>query len=282
LHKFEYHEPKTVEETCSLLQSYGNEAKLLAGGTDLLIKFRNGVIAPQQVVNIKKIPGMRDVSMAADGLHIGGAATMHDVEKLLAGFPEYQVLAEALHSVASCQIRNRATVAGNLCNASPAADVIPALAVLNASVIIAGLNGESQVLVTEFCTGPGKTVLTGGEWVTGILVPGISTQATGTYLKHSRRRMVDLATVGLAVLREGPDIRIALGAVGPTVIRARSAEEFLAEQGLDADTAPKAALLTAQAAAPIGDIRASREYRLHIVETLALRGLQFLQGGSAS
>ena len=282
MHKFEYHEPKTVDEACYLLQTYGSEAKLLAGGTDLLVKFRNGVIAPQQVVNIKKIPGIQDVFLNAGGLHIAAAATMNSVEKLLAESPEYQVLAQALHSVASCQIRNRATVAGNLCNASPAADVVPALAVLEASVIIAGPGGERQVLVEDFCTSPGKTVLTGGEWVVKILVPRVSSAASGMYLKHSRRRMVDLATVGLAVFQDGKAVRIALGAVGPTVIRAMAAEAFLLEHGVDEITAKKAALLTAQAAAPISDIRASREYRQHIVEILALRGLEHLRGGTGS
>lgn len=282
MHKFEYHEPKSVAETCSLLQTYGNEAKLLAGGTDLLIKFRNGSIAPQHVVNIKKIPGMQDVFMAADGLHIGGAATMHDVETVLEGYSRYRVLSQALHSVASCQIRNRATVAGNLCNASPAADAVPALAVLNATVIVTGPKGDRQVLAETFCAGPGRTVLTSGEWVTKILVPGVSETATGIYLKHSRRRMVDLATVGMAAFRDGLDVRIALGAVAPTVIRARAAETLLKELGLNEDTVRKAALLTAQAAAPISDIRASREYRLHIVEILAIRGLELLRGGSGS
>lgn len=282
MHKFEYHEPKTVEETCSLLQTFGNEAKLLAGGTDLLNKFRNGVLAPQQVVNIKKIPGIQDVVLDAYGLHIGAAANMNRVGKALADYPEWQVLAQALHSVASCQIRNRATVAGNLCNASPAADTVPALSVLKASVLIAGPKGERQVLAEDFCIGPGKTVLTGGEWVAKIVVPKVSPTAIGVYLKHSRRRMVDLATVGLAVFRDGRDIRIAFGAAGPTVIRARAAEELLLEQGLNDVTSRKAATLTAQAAAPIGDIRASREYRLHIVEVLAQRGLEHLRGGSAS
>ena len=281
MHKFAYHEPKTVGEACSLLQTYGNEAKILAGGTDLLIKFRNGVIAPQQVVNIKKIPGIGDVSLKNEELHIGAATTMSNVEKTLAEIPEYQVLAQALHSVASCQIRNRATIAGNLCNASPAADVVPALVVLGASVIIAGPEGERQVLAEAFCTAPGKTVLTGGEWVTKIIVPAVSAAAKGKYLKHSRRRMVDLATVGLALFREGLDIRIALGAVGPTVIRARAAEALLRETGLDETSAQKAALLTAQAAAPISDIRATREYRQHIVEILTLRGLNDLREGTA-
>ena len=282
MHKFEYHEPKTVEETCTLLRTYGSEAKLLAGGTDLLIKFRNGVIAPQQVVNIKKIPGIQDVSISAHGLQIGAAATMNSVEEALAEYPEWRVLAQALHSVASFQIRNRATVAGNLCNASPAADVVPALSVLEASVIIAGPKGERQVLAEEFCAGPGKTVLAGGEWVTKIVVPQASPTAVGAYLKHSRRKMVDLATVGLAVFQDGQTVRIALGAVGPTMIRARAAEALLLEFGLDETTARKAATLTAQAAAPISDIRACREYRLHIVEILTLRGLDMLRGGSLS
>jgi len=280
LHKFVYHEPRSIKETCRLLQDYGSEAKLLAGGTDLLVKFRNEVLTPQQVVNIKKIPGLKDVLLKKDGLHIGAAATMNDVEKVLSGLPAYRVLAEALHCVASCQIRNRATVVGNLCNASPAADSVPALAVLDAVVEIAGPGAFRLIAAADFCAAPGKTVLQPGEWVTGLKIPAVPSDAAGTYLKHSRRRMVDLATVGVALFQAGSTLRIALGAVAATVVRAKAAEELLQAEGMHEDSFIKAARLTAQSVAPITDIRASREYRLHIVEVLTLRGLRLLHGGA--
>ena len=279
MHNFAYHEPRSVEETCELLQNYGTEAKVLAGGTDLIVKFRSGSLQPQHVVNIKKIPGLREISYQADGLHIGAAATMNAVEKFAAEIPAYRVLAEALHCVASYQLRNLATVAGNLCNASPAADSVPALAVLDAAAEIAGPAGRRRVPVAGFCTGPGRTVLQPGEWVTGLKLPAYAPDSNGIYLKHSRRRMVDLATVGVAAFRSGGDVRIALAAVGPTVIRAEAAEELL-RAGLGDDTLAKAAHLAAQSVTPISDIRASRQYRLHIAEVLTLRALRHLQRGA--
>jgi carbon-monoxide dehydrogenase medium subunit len=269
----------SVNEACTLLRNYGDEARLLAGGTDLLVKFRKGVIQPQHVLNIKKIPGLDYIGFGPGGLEIGAAVTMYETEKFLAAYPQYQVLSQAIHSVASCQIRNRATVAGNVCNASPAADTVPALVVLSAVVKVRGVDGERCVPVGEFFAGPGKNVLQSGEMVTGLVIPAASPQAKGVYLKHSRRRMVDLATVGLAAWGENREIRIAMAAVAPTVVRALAAEALLAEAGLSRETAAKAAKLATMSAVPISDLRGSREYRLAMVEVLARRALEALCGG---
>ncbi|MDR3591718.1 MAG: xanthine dehydrogenase family protein subunit M [Negativicutes bacterium] len=279
MHKFEYHEPKAIADVISLLETYGDEAKILAGGTDLIVRFRKGSLEPQHIIDIKKIPGTDSVRFSEQGLEIGPAATMYDTEKYCSQFPEYQVLAQAIHSVASCQIRNRATVIGNVCNASPAADTLPALVVLDAQVRIAGSGGNRVVLLENFFAGPGKTVLAPGELVTGLLIPPFTAAARGVYLKHSRRRMVDLATVGLAAFSDSRTVRIALGAVAPTVIRAKAAELLLAEEGLTHETAAKAARMVPLSAAPITDIRASREYRLEMVAVLAERALQSLIRG---
>lgn len=281
MHNFVYHEPRTVEDACELLQAYGTEAKVLAGGTDLIVKFRSGALKPQHVVDIKKIPETQRLTYSAEGLHVGAAVSMNEAEALVRTLPAYRVLAEALHSVASYQIRNRATLAGNLCNASPAADTIPALAVLESSVEIAGPAGRRSVPVLAFCTGPGRTALLNGEWVTGLNIPALAPESYGVYLKHSRRRMVDLATVGAAVLHAGDEVRIALSAVAPTVVRVKAAEELLAK-GRSDENLKRAARLCAQSVAPISDIRASREYRLHIVEVLTLRALRLLQRGAES
>jgi aerobic carbon-monoxide dehydrogenase medium subunit len=276
MHKFEYYEPRTMGEVFSLLQAYGDQAKILAGGTDLLVKFRKGVIEPLHVVNIKKIPGLDHIGFGEKGLEIGPAVTMYQTEKFLAAYPEYQVLAQALHSVASCQIRNRATVVGNICNASPAADTAPALVTLSAIVKIHGIKGERCVPVEKFLAGPGKTVLASGEIVSGIVIPVMPKHALGIYLKHSRRRMVDLATVGLAAFYDGQTAKIAIGAVAPTVIRALTAEKLLEEKGLNGETVAEAAKLAAISAAPIRDVRGSREHRLVMVEVLAKRALEAL------
>jgi aerobic carbon-monoxide dehydrogenase medium subunit len=276
MHKFEYHEPRTMDEVFSLLQAYGDQAKILAGGTDLLVKFRKGVLEPQHVVNIKKIPGLDHIGFGEKGLEIGPAVTMYQTEKFLAAYPEYQVLAQALHSVASCQIRNRATVVGNICNASPAADTLPALFVLSAIVKIHGIKGEYCVPVDQFFAGPGKTVLGSGDMVGSVVVPVMPKHARGVYLKHSRRRMVDLATVGVAAFFDGRTTKIAMGAVAPTVIHALTAEKLLEEAGLNRKAAAKAAKLAAMSAVPISDIRSSREHRLAMVEVLTKRALEAL------
>jgi len=279
MHKFEYHEPKTISEASVLLQTYGDQAKILAGGTDLLIRFRRGVIEPQHVVNIKKIPGLDRIAISQEGIEIGAAVSMVETEKFLAGFPQYQVLAQAIHSVASCQIRNRATVAGNVCNASPAADTVPALVVLDAKVNIRGVQGDRCIAIENFFAGPGKTVLVSGEIVSSIVIPPAAETAAGVYLKQSRRRLVDLAIVGLAAFSDAQTVKIALGSVAPTVVRAQAAEQLLAQQGLNRTTALAAAKLTAMSAVPISDIRGSREYRLALVEVLAQRALLALCGG---
>ncbi|MDR3561634.1 MAG: xanthine dehydrogenase family protein subunit M [Negativicutes bacterium] len=279
MHKFEYHEPATIGEAAALLRTYGDQAKIMAGGTDLLVRFRKGVIQPQHVVNIKKIPGLDLIAAGKDGLMIGAAVSMYETERFLAGFPQYRVLSQAIHSVASCQIRNRATVAGNICNASPAADTLPALVVLGAQVGISGEQGDRWVAVENFFAGPGKTVLMSGEMVSGILLPPAPRDAKGIYLKQSRRPLVDLAIVGLAAFTDGSATKIALGSVAPTVVRAQAAEMLLAEKGLSRETALEAAKLTVMAATPISDIRGSRDYRLALVEVLAQRALLALCGG---
>lgn len=279
MHKFEYHQPGSVSEACTLLRNYGGEAKLLAGGTDLLVKFRKGMLQPQHVLDVKKIPGLDFIGFGPGGLEIGAAVTMYETEKFLSGYPQLQVLAQAIHSVASCQIRNRATVVGNVCNASPAADTVPALVVLAAVVKVRGVAGERCVPVAEFFAGPGKSVLQSGEMVTGLVIPAVSPQASGVYLKHSRRRFVDLATVGLAAWGQGREYKIAMAAVAPTVVRALAAEALLAEEGLSIATAAKAAKLAVMSAVPISDVRGSREYRLAMVEVLARRALEALCGG---
>lgn len=279
VHRFEYHEPSTVERACELLRTYGNEVKILAGGTDLLVRMREGTFAPQHIVNIKKIPALDLVGESGGGVEIGASVTLFDVEKTVQRFPRYGVLGQAIHTVGSCQIRHRATLAGNVCNASPAADSLPALSALEAVLKVAGPVGERFVPIGSFFAGPGRTVLQAGEMVVSVVLPAVSEDTTGVYIKHGRRSKVDLSTVGLAVVRSGKTFRISLGAVAPTVVRAAEAETYLNERGLSGGTFDKAVQLITQAAAPITDIRASREYRLDILSILSRRALAFIQEG---
>lgn len=273
MHSFEYYEPRSLQEAAELLLRHGDTAKILAGGTDLIVQIRNEVVQPQHVINIKTVPGLNRVTVSHEGVEVGASASMFAVEKALLEHPEYKVLREAIHTVACCQIRNRATLAGNICNASPAADTLPALYVLDAQVKIFGAGGERIVPVDKFMTGPRRTVLAKGEVVASILLPRFPETFRGVYIKKSRRPSVDLATVSVAACWDGKLAKIALGAVAPTVVRASEAENVIGSKGLNYVTAADAAKAAVSAANPISDLRGSREYRLLLVEALTERAL---------
>lgn len=273
MYEFEYHEPQSLAEATSLLAAYAETARVLAGGTDLIVQMRKGLLRPQHLINIKTIPGLDQITLNEDTIEIGAAVTLNAAEKFLAAYPEYDVLGQAIHSVASVQIRHRATLAGNICNASPAADTAPALVVLGADVKLHGTHGERLVPVEKFFAGPRKTVLLNGEVVSAIVLPKISPTAKGVYLRKARRPSVDLATVNVAVFSDESGYRIALGAVAPTVLRVRAAEQLLQDGGLSPAAAATAAGLCRQNAKPITDIRGSAAYRLELVEVLTQRAL---------
>lgn len=279
MHRFSYHEPNSTEEAVALLSGL-NDAKVLAGGTDLLVGMRKGVCMPANIVNIKKIRELSVVKKDSQTIEIGAAVTMFETEKVLEGRLEYQAFAQAIHSVASCQIRNRATVAGNLCNASPAADTATALVALGANVRILGSDGERILPVENLFIAPRCSALANDEVLTAVLLPSLP-GIRSTFLKKSRRPSVDLATVNVAAAWDGKAIRIALGAVAPTVIRAAQAEKYINQHGLCRDTAIEAAKLAQQSAKPISDLRGSKEYRLELVRVLTEQALTALAGGEA-
>lgn len=276
---FEYHEPQSLAEATSLLAAYGDAARVLAGGTDLLVQMRKGKQRPRHLLDIKTLPGLDQVSVTEDWVEIGAAVTLHEAEKALSACAGYRVLRQAMHSVASAQIRHRATLAGNICNASPAADTVPALAVLGAQVKVHGTHGDRLVPVEKFFAGPGRTVLLTGEVVSAVVLPRYGPEVRGWFLRKSRRPSLDLATVNVAVFVRGGEFRIALGAVAPTVVRVKDAEKLLARQGLTAATAAEAGRLARGAARPITDVRGSDEYRLELAAVLVERALLALDAG---
>ncbi len=255
------------------------------GGTDLLIRIRSGLITPQAVVDLKSLPGMQEIRQSQDGgLIIGAACTMNQVASHPLVRQGYDLLAQACNSVASYQLRNRATIGGNCCNGSPAADTAPALYCLAAVAEAFGPTGARRIPIAEFFVAPGRTALKPGEFVTAIHLPPATKSAVGVFNKLGRTRAGDIAMVSVATLSwlEKPDRssetcqvcwRIALGAVGPTPLRAPEAEAALA-----ADASPagveRAAELAAGAARPIDDIRASAAYRRAMVRVLARRGIE--------
>jgi carbon-monoxide dehydrogenase medium subunit len=276
---FEYHEPKSLAEASALLAELGAGASIIAGGTDLLVEIKEELRAVRHVVNIKKIEGLEALSFdQAGGLSFGALVTARRIETHPVVLRHYPSLATAVSLLGSIQVRNRATVVGNICRASPSADTIPPLIADAATLTIHGTAGERSVAVEDFFTGPGRTVLGPGEIVTGIHIPPPAATSGKAYIKHGRRRAMELATVGVAVsLDRGAsgcdEIRIALGAVGPTAIRARKAEALLRGRAVDAALLAEAAEAAMSESSPISNVRASAAYRRDMVGVLTRRAV---------
>jgi carbon-monoxide dehydrogenase medium subunit len=271
--RFDYFEPRTLDEAVALLAK--PNAQALAGGTDLLVELKEHLRHAERVVNIKKVAGLAGLSFnARSGLHIGALATARDVELSPIVKEHYRGLLQSVRELGSIQVRYRATIIGNICRASPSADTIPPLIADGATVRIHGAGGERSLLLENFFVGPGKTVLKPGDVVMEIRVPPPAAGARKVYIKHGRRKAMELATVGVAVTHvPGGETRIVLGAVAPTPIRARQAEKIFAETG-DIGRAAQAA---AEESRPISNVRATAEYRREMVGVLTRRALEQAQ-----
>ena len=281
LPSFDYLRAATAGQVVELLQEHGAEARLLMGGTDLFPGLREGRLRPRLVVDVKGVPGLREVCYAPeDGLTVGAAVTMNELVRHPDVRAHYPLLALAAGSVASYQIRNRATIGGNLCNASPCADTSPAALVLEASLNLHGPGGERRVPAGEFFLGPGRTVLQAGEFLTAIHFPPPRPGAVARYRKLGRCRSGDLSLVAVALLAyadgtpSGYEFRLGLGSVAPTPIRAREAEAHLASQPAGEESLVRAAELARAASSPITDVRATAAYQRDMVRNLALRELR--------
>ncbi|MEK7328808.1 MAG: xanthine dehydrogenase family protein subunit M [Chloroflexota bacterium] len=288
---FGYLAPRTLAEAVDVLAKHNGQAAgtgaVVAGGTDLLLKMKAGRLAPEVVVNIKRIPELRCLSFESH-LTLGALTTLEELRRSPIIREHYPALAGAAATMASVQIRNLATVGGNLCNAAPSADLAPILIALNAIVRIAGPGGERRTPLVEFFTGPGTTVLEPGELMVALKVPRPTGPAL--YLKHSPREHMDIAVVGVGLsLRWSSTLRVTatptptcesarvvLGAVAPTPLRAQRAEEELLGGPLNAERIDRAAKLAAEEAKPIDDVRGSAWYRRRMVEVLTRRGLESL------
>jgi aerobic carbon-monoxide dehydrogenase medium subunit len=278
--RFEYLEPATLDEAVALLRSHGKEAHVLAGGTDLLVEIREQLRRPRYVMNIKRVPGMDGLSYDShDGLRVGALVTARALEVMAEVQCHYQGLAQALRELGSIQVRNRATLAGNICRASPSADTLPPLIADGARVRLHGGAGARELPLEEFFLGPGHTQLRPDELLTEIVVPPPPAHCGKAYIKHGRRKAMELATVGVAVnvaLENGRfgNVRICLGAVAPTPIRAGKAEALLAGQAPDTARLAEAARVAREESRPISNVRGSAEYRREMVEVLTRRALE--------
>lgn len=272
---FRYARPQTLEAALSLLNEHGPGATVLAGGTDVLVRLRAGR-TPRVVIDLKRVEGLRAGITEADGhVRIGALAILTDLvedERMRRWFP---ALIDAIGVVGSVQIRNRATLAGNICNASPAADTVPPLLVYGASVNLVSNAGRRNVKLTEFFTGPGKTAMQRGELLESIDLPLPSGSTGAAFGRITRRRGVDLATINLCCLvNSSNETRFAYGAVGPKPFLVADESGVLASPA--ATLQEKEAVLERMIAhaSPISNVRGSREYRMAMLRVTSRRCLQ--------
>ncbi len=280
LPRFDHLEPETIDEACSLLSKYKGKAKVIAGGTDLLISMKKRQISPQYVVNIKSIPDLDYIRYNQEsGLKIGALATHQSIASSPIIKDKFGLLAIACNKIGTPQVRNMGTVGGNICMAAPSADTAPPLIALGARVKLVSSRGERIVALEEFLTGPGDTVLEADETLTEIQVPSLAPHAGGVYLRLSQRSTVDIAAVGVAAsitLGEDEicsDAKIVLGAVAPTPIRAKRAEDAIKGKKIEDDLLEETARLASEEARPISDVRSSANYRKEMVRVLTKRAI---------
>lgn len=270
----DYLAPVTVDDAVAL-RAGGPTSSYLLGGTDLLPQMRAGRRSPERLIDLKRIPELHEIRENPDGgLSIGAAVPLADVETHPLVLACYPLLAACAKTVGAWPLRQRATLAGNVCNASPAADTAVALLALDAVLTVAAPSGRRSVPVSALFLGPGQTALAPGDLVTEVVLPGASAGFRGSYPRLSRRKGMDLATVGVLVGKRDGALaawRVALAAVAPTPLRIRAAEEVLEAKG--AAAAAEAAELAVAACRPITDLRGSAEYRREMVGVLVRRAV---------
>jgi len=280
--KMDYMRPESIEEVLDLLaEEETGRYKIYAGGTDVIPKIKKRVMSPPQIlIDLKGIKGLDYVDYdKKEGLRIGALASVRSVAESWIVKEKYPILSQASDSIASIQVRNRATIAGNICNAVPSADSAPALLTLDAELKCVSKRGERTIVINDFFKAPGATGLEPHEILKEIYFPALNENTKGIYIKLSPRSRMDLAVVGVAVLGTVENgliksVRIGLGAVAPVPIRALNAEALLAGSKIDDQIINDAAKTAALESKPIDDHRASAEYRRMMVEVLVRRGLK--------
>lgn len=279
MQSFDYQKVYSLREALNAASASKGVSVFLAGGTDLLVQIKERKIRPQCVIDLKGIREMDGLAILGDEFSIGALTCIRTLETSPSALEKVPLLAQAAAKLGSVQVRHRATIGGNLCNASPSAETAPALLALDAQAAICGKTGTRVVELGEFFLGPGATVLGQGEMLMRLKIPLTRNRQGSVYYKLSTRKAMDLAFVGVAVLLEldGDDqiskARIALGAVAPTPIRVPSAEKLLEGRVLSLEAARESAELAAQSCKPISDHRASAGYRREMVRELCQQGL---------
>ena len=278
---FEYIDAKTVSEVVALLDEKGDQARILAGGTDLIVQAREGKRTLDWMIDIKSIPEVNVLDYHSEtGLTLGAAVPCYQIYAVDSICDAYPGLIDATKIIGGTAIQGRAGVGGNLCNASPAADSIPPLMVLNATCVIAGPNGEREILVEDFCTGPGQTTLGKCEVLVSIKIPAPQKNSSSYYLRFIPRNEMDIAVVGAGasvILDDAKtriiSARIAFGAVAPTPLFAEEASALLTDKEISDEAIDGAAQAAQAIARPISDMRGTAEQRTHLVGVLTRRAL---------
>jgi CO/xanthine dehydrogenase FAD-binding subunit len=279
MHHFDYQRISTLREAFDAVWDSKGSSVFMAGGTDLLVKIKEGIIRPLRVIDMKGIRETQGFSTTEGEFSVGSLTTIRTLETSPAACKKVPLLTQAAARLGSVQVRHRATIGGNLCNAAPSAETAPALLALDARAEIYGRKGLRVVDLRDFFLGPGSTILKEGEILTSLKIPLSEIRRGAVYYKVTTRKAMDIAFVGMAVLLEINEedriekARIALGAVAPTPIRVPSAEKVLEGRTLDAALIHESAELAAQACRPITDLRASAGYRREMVNQLCRKGL---------
>ncbi|HET6881237.1 MAG TPA: xanthine dehydrogenase family protein subunit M [Pirellulales bacterium] len=278
---FEYAAATSVEQAVSLLETRGDRAKILAGGTDIIVQLREGLREADLVLDVKKIPELTSLSFdEKQGLRLGAAVPCYKIYEHEAVAAAYPALADSARIIGGWQIQSRASIGGNLCNSSPAADSIPSLIALDACCQIAGPAGRRSVPVSQFCTGPGKNLLKRGEFLVSLDFPPPQARSGSRYLRFIPRNEMDIAVVGVgAWLRldaGGTNVeqaRLGIAAVAPTPLAATEAAGWLTGKPATLESFTEAGRLARSIAKPITDMRGPADYRLHLVGVIAQRAL---------
>lgn len=283
LRRFQYHEVDRVDEVLALVQRYGEDLRILAGGTALLLMIRHGIVSPAHVVSLHRIPALRGIREDGDVIRIGALTSHAEIAGSEAVRRRCALLAAAVRRVATPAIRNMGTIGGNLCYAESASDVAPALLCLGARAVVEGPRGRRSVALTEgFYRGFYETALELGEVLVDVEVP--AQVGAGRYIKFSPRSMEDRALVGLAVLADGDaaggrcrELRLGLGGVNPTPVRLAKAEQLARGQVLSEALIREVASAAAAEVDPIADVQGSAEYRREMVRVWVRRALEELR-----
>ncbi|HHU76630.1 MAG TPA: xanthine dehydrogenase family protein subunit M [Firmicutes bacterium] len=275
---FEYFSPDSVEEACQLLSKYGSKAKAIAGGTDVLVKMKSDLLAPEVLIGLGQLSPLKKIEyVPGKGVVIGSGVTHNEVRDSKVIQEKYMSVSQAAHHMANNQVRNRGTIGGNISNAVPSADMPPILISLGATATIVGTKGERTLPLEDVFAGPNVTVLEQDEIITEFVIPDGNFTGS-TYMKFGLRASGALAVVGVAAavqVEDGviKDARIVLGAVSPTPVRAKKAESFLKDKQASEELFAEAGVIASGECKPISDIRASAEYRKDMVRVFTKRAL---------